>query len=102
MAGLAPTYFAKCFRQSVGITFVEWSSRVRVAEAKSLLHIMDLSITAVAAAVGYADLTTFERVFWRIESKCPRDFRRRLRAVADTRNAETSGRNAETSHVQHG
>jgi transcriptional regulator GlxA family with amidase domain len=100
IAGLAPTYFSKCFRKRVGITFVEWSSRLRVNEAKALLKIADLSVTAVAAAVGYADVTTFERVFRRFELTCPREYRRSLHQTLNTRNAESAARNAETSHAQ--
>jgi transcriptional regulator GlxA family with amidase domain len=98
IAGLAPTYFAKCFRQNLGVTFVEWSSHVRIDEAKRLLGIADLSITAVAAAVGYEDVTTFERVFRRFESTCPRQYRRLINSGPNnTRNAEFSARNAETT-----
>jgi transcriptional regulator GlxA family with amidase domain len=96
IAGLAPTYFSRCFRTRVGITFVEWSARLRVEEAKALLGIADLSITAVAAAVGYADVTTFARVFRRVESTCPREYRRLLHRALNTRNAGSSARNAET------
>ena len=95
IAGLAPTYFSKCFRKTVGVNFIEWSARLRVGEAKRLLTISDLSITAVAATVGYSDVTTFERVFRRIESICPREYRRLL-YHANTRNAELDARNAET------
>jgi transcriptional regulator GlxA family with amidase domain len=96
IAGLAPTYFSKCFRHRVGITFGEWSSRLRVAEAKAQLLIADLSITAIAAAVGYADVTTFERVFRRIEGTCPRECRRLLQLATNARNAEWNPRSAET------
>jgi transcriptional regulator GlxA family with amidase domain len=96
IAGLAPTYFSKCFRNRVGITFAEWSSRLRIAEAKALLQIADLSITAIAAAVGYADVTTFDRVFRRIEGTCPREHRRLLHSATKVRNAESNARNAET------
>jgi AraC family transcriptional regulator len=99
IAGLAPTYFSKCFRSRVGSTFVKWSARLRVEEAKGLLGIADLSITAVAAAVGYADVTTFARVFRKIERTCPREYRRLLHQTLNARNAESSVRNAETSHA---
>jgi transcriptional regulator GlxA family with amidase domain len=98
IAGLTPTYFSSCFRKSVGITFIEWSARLRVGEAKKLLAISDLSITAVAAIVGYPDVTTFERVFGRTEGRCPRRYRDLLqRDRVIVRNAESNVRNAETS-----
>jgi len=101
IAGLTPNYFSSCFRKSVGVTFVGWSSRLRIGEAKRLLAIADLSITAVAASVGYADVTTFERVFRRLEGTCPRTYRRLFEkhGRAIVRNAESNVRNAETRAI---
>jgi len=76
MAGLKPTYFSRRFHAMTGICFAEWRTRVRIEEAKLLLRVIDLSVTAVAAAVGYSDITTFERAFRRVVGMCPRQFRR--------------------------
>jgi AraC-like DNA-binding protein len=77
-AGLQPAYFSRLFRQVTGTTFSDWNARMRVDEAKQLLRLVDLSITAVAASVGYSDVTTFARVFRRCEGICPRRYRRML------------------------
>ena len=76
-AGLRPAYFSRRFHMMIGMCFAEWSTRVRMEEAKSLLRVVDLSVTGVAAAVGYSDITTFERAFRRVVRMCPREFRRR-------------------------
>jgi AraC-like DNA-binding protein len=83
------------------VTFTQWNASVRIKEAKRLLHELDLSITAVGASVGYDDVTTFERVFKRLEGVCPREHRRRIsrRAAQPTPNAETGTPNAETHHA---
>ena len=101
VAGLERAYFSKLFRSVMSATFTEWNASVRVAEAKRLLRAIDLSITAVGASVGYDDVTTFERVFKRVEGVSPREHRRRLSrlAVKPTPNAETATPNAETGHV---
>jgi AraC-like DNA-binding protein len=98
VAGLERAYFSKRFRSVMRMSFTEWSARVRVDEAKRLLRTIDLSITAIGASVGYEDVTTFERVFKRLEGVCPREHRRRFaRAIAQaTPNAETATPNAET------
>jgi AraC-like DNA-binding protein len=98
IAGLERAYFSKRFRSVMRVSFTEWNARVRVDEAKRLLRAIDLSITAVGASVGYDDVTTFERVFKRLEGVCPREHRRRLaRELAQpTPNAETATPNAET------
>lgn len=97
IAGLDRAYFSKLFRSVMRVSFTEWNARVRVAEAKRLLRAIDLSITAVSASVGYDDVTTFERVFKRLEGVCPREHRRRIvRGATSTPNAETATPNAET------
>lgn len=83
IAGLEATYFSKRFRVVVGTTYAEWSRRLRMEYAKQLLGIEDLSITAIAASVGYHDVTTFERVFRRCEGTCPRDYRSRVYCRTD-------------------
>ena len=94
IAGLERAYFSKRFAIVMRVSFTEWSARIRVDEAKRLLLAIDLSITAIGASVGYEDVTTFERVFRRLEGICPREHRRRI-----TRSAESATPNAETTHA---
>ena len=75
-AGLRPAYFSRRFHRVTGVTFAAWNAQVRVQEAKRLLAAIDLSITAVAASVGYSDVTTFARVFRRHKGTCPQAYRR--------------------------
>jgi YesN/AraC family two-component response regulator len=65
IVGLERTYFSRFFRNAVGQTFFEWNQEIRMQRAKTLLRRKDRSITSVALAVGYRDLTTFERAFKR-------------------------------------
>ena len=101
VAGLERAYFSKLFRSVMCVSFTEWNASVRIAEAKRLLREIDLSITAVSASVGYDDVTTFERVFKRVEGVSPREHRRRvaLRAASQTPNAESATPNAETGRA---
>jgi transcriptional regulator GlxA family with amidase domain len=98
IAGLERAYFSKRFHSVMNVSFTTWSARVRVEEAKRLLGAIDLSITAISASVGYDDVTTFERVFKRLEGISPREHRRRFirPAALKTPNAETRTPNAET------
>jgi AraC-like DNA-binding protein len=75
IAGLESVYFSKLFRKTMGVTFPEWTARIRVAQAKNLLRILDMSITAIAGSVGYTDITTFDRAFRRREQMSPRQYR---------------------------
>jgi transcriptional regulator GlxA family with amidase domain len=76
--GLSRTHFSRRFHLMMGVTFAEWSTLVRIKQAKELLKVIDLSITGVAAAVGYSDVTTFARVFRKYEAMSPRDYRATL------------------------
>lgn len=82
VAGLEPAYFSRVFQRTTGLTFSEWSARVRVEEAKSMLRVLDASITSIAVSVGYTDVTTFERVFRRIERVTPRQYRALQRQIS--------------------
>lgn len=104
ICGLERTYFCRFFRAHAGILFSDWSRRIRVERAKTLLRGEHRSVLAVALAVGYRDITTFERNFRRCEQLSPAEYRKQHQTMrvdgntigADefTRIAETRGRGA--------
>jgi AraC-like DNA-binding protein len=99
VAGLERTYFCKCFRKHFGLSFLEWNTRARVEEARRLLVATKspVSAIAIALAVGFSDLTTFERNFKKVAAVSPRRYRQQQDgAVRNTRIAENFTRNAET------
>jgi transcriptional regulator GlxA family with amidase domain len=99
VCGLERTYFCRFFRARVGMSFSEWTRRVRVERAKALLRGEHRSVLAVALAVGYRDITTFERNFRRCERLSPAEYRklqRTTRLGGITIGADESTRIAET------
>lgn len=72
---MSPSRFCREFKASFGLTFVEYLTRHRVDEAKRLLGNRGMSVTDVAAAVGFMDPSYFTRVFRRIAGACPSDYR---------------------------
>jgi two-component system response regulator YesN len=76
----------------MGIGFAQWNATVRLCEAKRLLSIADLSITAVALSIGYDDVTTFERAFMKTEGICPRDYRKRIAVLCNKRRNQDNKR----------
>jgi AraC-like DNA-binding protein len=72
------TYCSRVFRQIAGASFCGWKRRIRIERAKDMLHKTDDSITKICHAVGYRDVTTFERNFLREVGTCPRSFRKLL------------------------
>jgi AraC-like DNA-binding protein len=75
-------HFCRTFKQSTGLTFVEYLSRVRVEKAKSLLHQSDLRVSEIAYEVGFQSITHFNRVFRKLVGCSPTVFRSRL-AISD-------------------
>jgi transcriptional regulator GlxA family with amidase domain len=99
ICGLERTYFCRFFRIRVGMSFSEWNRRLRVERAKTLLRGEHRSVLAIALAVGYKDITTFERNFRRCEKLSPAEYRklqRGTRARRNTMSADESTRIAET------
>ena len=98
IANLEPAYFSKRFHQSVGLSFVEWNSQVRVTAAKRLLATIDLPIAFIASDLGYASITSFERAFRKHTGVSPREYRRALKTPfvsQDDTKAERKTRDAD-------
>jgi len=67
-----------------GMTYQSYLNRVRIEQAKKLLNDDALSITDTGSAVGYSDLTHFERIFKKLTGITPSQFRRRTSALPST------------------
>ncbi len=75
IACMSPCHFSRLFKKVQGIGFKEHMHRKRITKAAELLHNPALSVAEVAFAVGYADLTHFERIFKKAIRSTPREFR---------------------------
>ena len=73
---VSPFYLSHMFKEKLGVTFVEYLTRVRVEMAKSYLLNTQLPVAAVAEKVGYEDASYFGKVFKRLTGATPKGFRR--------------------------
>lgn len=71
------------FRRDLGITPWEYLTRLRIEQAKTLLHVTNLTATEIAGRVGYNDGAYFCRVFHRETGCSPSAFRRQHRYRQD-------------------
>jgi AraC family transcriptional regulator len=78
-AGLSAFHFLRLFAQVLGVTPHQYLIRSRLRHAAQLLADDARSITDVAFAVGFADLSNFVRTFRRAAGVSPRGFRRAAR-----------------------
>jgi len=72
---MSPSRFCREFKAAFGVTYVEYLARHRVHEAKRLLGNLSMSVTDVAAAVGFTDPSYFTRVFRRVAGTSPTEYR---------------------------
>lgn len=69
-AGLSPFYAARLFSRTVGMPPHAWRKQMRLSRAQTLLR-QGLSVTDVAASVGFADQSHFTRHFKRAYGVAP-------------------------------
>jgi len=77
-SGLAERTFKRRFTKATGYTPVDYVQAIRIEEAKQMLETTRDSIDGIAAEVGYEDPTFFRRLFKRITSLSPAQYRQRF------------------------
>ena len=79
MTGLSERQFDRRFRQVTGRTPTQYLHGLRCESARDLLQNSNLTVTDIAATVGFNDAGYFIRVFRRLAGQTPGDFRRKVR-----------------------
>ncbi len=74
--GLSPGHFAFAFKQSMGIAPHAWLRRHRIDTGKALLRNRDLSVSVIAASVGFANQSSFGAAFRKETGQTPSAWRR--------------------------
>lgn len=73
---MSESQFSRQFKREQGVTLREFILRTRMERAREILRSADTSISAVAYAVGFKDLSHFTRVFRRYAGVPPTRFLR--------------------------
>ncbi len=73
---LSNNHFCTIFSQETGVTFTEYLTSVRMAEAKKLLRDQQMRTSDVAFSVGYNDPHYFSYLFKKNTGITPRDYRK--------------------------
>lgn len=76
LVGVHPVHLARSFRENYGCTVGEYVRGHRIDAAKRLLAESDLSISQVAAEVGFSDQPHLTRLFRRVLGVTPAVYRR--------------------------
>lgn len=75
--GVSRTYLDQQFQQSFGFTPIDYLTTRRMGEAQTLLiNNTDLSVIDIAAAVGYRNVSYFQRLFKQFSGTTPLKYRK--------------------------
>jgi AraC-like DNA-binding protein len=85
VAGFAPDYFSKLFKEHERTTFENYVSNVRVERAKQLLTSTELEVMRVGELCGFGTPQYFSRVFRSQTGRTPRAYRREALATPGQR-----------------
>ncbi len=77
-AALSRFHFCRLFHHEVGVSLREYLQEIRVGRAKALLADRHVTVSEVAYAVGFNDLSHFDRIFNRKVGRSPTAYRRSL------------------------
>lgn len=81
-ACMGPTYFSKIFKDVTGQGFHDYLNDRRISRSKEvLINGSRLSITEIALALGFSDITTFERIFKKKAGMTPLRYRNSFSSV---------------------
>jgi two-component system response regulator YesN len=75
---MSPTYFSTYFKTKTGQTFRSYVNSRRNEYAKSLLANITMSIEEISEQLGYTDYRSFHRIFKRMNSITPSEYRKRI------------------------
>ncbi|MEK8128508.1 response regulator [Paenibacillus filicis] len=77
-AGMSDSYFSRCFKEELGLSFIDYLIRLRMTKAKELLKEADSKTYEVAFAVGYSDYPHFSKSFKKVCGLSPNEYKKRL------------------------
>ncbi|MDH4439831.1 MAG: GlxA family transcriptional regulator [Rhizobium sp.] len=77
-AGLAERTFLRRFVKATGLRPTEYLQQIRIMKARDALETTNLPVEQISWSVGYSDVTAFRRVFLRVTSLTPTQYRQRF------------------------
>lgn len=76
MAGMSYSHFSRVFQKSTGYSYSNFCNQLKIRCAEELLIGTDMSITAIASAIGIDTLPYFTRLFHKFNGLTPSEYRK--------------------------
>ncbi|MGO4537855.1 response regulator [Paenibacillus sp. 2TAB19] len=76
--GLSPFYISKMFKDQLGINYIDFLTECRIEKAKKLMADPEKSLKEITFEVGYHDPNYFSKVFKKMCSVSPKEYRKTL------------------------
>ena len=74
--GYQPSYLSRLFRESMGMSIITYTNRIRVEAAKNLLEVYNLPAKEVAYSCGFSDEKYFMKVFKAMVGCTPTEYKK--------------------------
>jgi AraC family transcriptional regulator len=78
LVGLSPFHFSRVFKQTTGMSPLQFVTRERITRAQQLIRETSRSLIEIALGVGYTSPSHFAQVFRRVVGVTPSEFRSAL------------------------
>ena len=75
--GLSAAHFSTVFSQTVGRSFINYLTAMRIERAKELLTTTNMKLATIAMEIGYNEPNYFSHVFRKLEGITPKEYRNR-------------------------
>jgi len=77
-ADMSPSHLTRQFKMTTGMAPVEYCRSFRIAKSGELLKSPGATVTEVASAMGFSDISVFSRQFKQVTGMSPTEYRRQL------------------------
>lgn len=96
---ISPSYLSRTFKREVGVSLMQFVSRVRIEKSKALLINSRMPLSQIAQQCGFEDQSYYTKVFKTLCGKTPLQFRKSGESARGENRAGTGGAPQEAPEV---
>ena len=81
--GMSAAHFSTVFSQTLGRSFINYLTAMRIERAKELLRTTGMKLSSIAMEIGYNEPNYFSHVFRKLEGITPKEYRSRCASAGE-------------------